>query len=233
MEGRNLLRGVALAAVTGLAMGCAGKAETVEQQVNYFPPVVENNIPATVTLVPTETPTFTPTVTPTPEPTHTPKPEPTRVPEKISVKQPVKEIQLTEGEKQLINEINRIRNQNGRVSLSVDSDYMNFARAKTYDMASKSYFSHRDALGRELYVDSIYAYCNNPLIGGNFAAENLGRTQDPNAINAVIKGWLNSSDHAYNLFDPLWNNIGVGISNSSDGFTYISFLGAKGGCIVK
>ena len=98
--------------------------------------------------------------------------------------------------------INDYRAQNGRPALSLSNGLNRMASWHAGDMASKSYFSHTDSLGRSF--GTRLSQCD---ASGGYAGENIAAGYQ--SAQAVFDGWRRSSGHNANMLNPNFRYIGI------------------------
>ena len=107
-----------------------------------------------------------------------------------------------EGERQIINLVNKERENIG-LEILVENETLNeAARLKAQDMIGHNYFAHTSPSGVDpwyWFEETEYQY--------KYAGENLA--MDFTSIGAVHKAWMKSSTHKENIISPKFKEIGV------------------------
>jgi hypothetical protein len=117
---------------------------------------------------------------------------------------------------------NEARLQNGVQGVGRNILLENAAQAKADDMAAKGYFAHFTDDGMTPWKFMDNAGYNYVYAGENLAVH-FSREQD------VIAAWLNSPTHRANLLNPVFKDIGIGISEGmyqgNKGFFVVQMFG--------
>ncbi len=125
-------------------------------------------------------------------------------------------------EREVIALTNADRTSNGVASLQPRDDLATIARARSYDMAERNYFSHA------MPPDGSYFESLLDLAGIAYsqAGENIARNNYPDNETArrAYTGFMNSGSHRANILDPAYREIGVGVWFRPDGMTYYTVL---------
>jgi uncharacterized protein YkwD len=118
-------------------------------------------------------------------------------------------------EREVINHTNREREAHGLKPLKISTKLTAAAQYHAHNMARKEHMAH--VLSGVLYPDLVsrlrfagYRYRS----GG----ENLALNYED--AKSVVAAWMNSPAHRFNLLDPSFTEIGVGIRWSPSGQTY-------------
>lgn len=109
---------------------------------------------------------------------------------------------------ELLNETNRIRQQNGKSQLVLDPKLSQAAANKAQDMLAKNYWAHiaPDGITPWVFIkNSGYEYL--------YAGENLARGF-PNSLD-VVNAWMASPSHRDNMLSSNYADIGFGIATGS------------------
>lgn len=109
----------------------------------------------------------------------------------------------------MISLVNQARAQSGLKALSQDSQLTNIAGLKSSDLAKNNYFSHNSPTYGSPF-DMMKKYGVSYL----YAGENLAMNQN---VQSAENALMNSPDHKANILNPSFTNIGVGVSQKSDG----------------
>lgn len=122
---------------------------------------------------------------------------------------------LAAAARQVVEQTNRFRGQNGQGELKVNAELTKAAQGFAEYMARTDKYSHT-ADGKEPWeraAEAGYTYC---IVLENIAYEfrtNAFSTQDLAA--GCMKGWKESPPHRKNILDPDIYDIGVGVAHSS------------------
>jgi uncharacterized protein YkwD len=121
--------------------------------------------------------------------------------------------------------INDYRRQNGAGNLSLHDQLGAAAEHHSQDMASKNYFSHKLANGdSEVKNIERHGYTHWIHVGENIAAGDETARQ-------VMDSWKNSPEHARNMRDKNFTEIGIGrayAKNSRYGWYWTTTFGSRG-----
>lgn len=109
----------------------------------------------------------------------------------------------------MVSLVNQARAQSGLKALSQDSQLTNIAGLKSADLANNNYFSHNSPTYGSPF-DMMKKYGVSYL----YAGENLAMNQN---VQSAENALMNSPDHKANILNPSFTNIGVGITQKSDG----------------
>ena len=127
-------------------------------------------------------------------------------------------------EEQVFSAINRIREENHLVPLSVAKDLADVARSHSADMATRDYFSHITPEGDTMRKRVVrFGITNWNLLAENIAM-NFGHT---NPAETAVKGWLNSEGHRHNIMDQDLTETGIGVAVDAKGRVYLTQLFAR------
>ena len=110
---------------------------------------------------------------------------------------------ITQIERQAMELVNRIREQNGLKPLTISEDLSVKARVKAQDMKKQGYFSHNSPT-----YGTPFQMIKNFGISFRSAGENIARGYS--TPQAVVNGWMNSSGHRANILNANYTHIGVG-----------------------
>lgn len=129
-------------------------------------------------------------------------------------------------EQDILDLINKERQQNGLSPLTWDKRSADVARAHSRDMGWNKFFNHRGLDGKMVNdrADAM-GLADWQMIGENIAM--VAGYSDP--IQHVVKGWMQSPGHRKNILDPNWKETGIGIFITSEGTYYFTqvFLSRK------
>jgi uncharacterized YkwD family protein len=113
---------------------------------------------------------------------------------------------------QVVDLTNQQRRQKGLPDLKIDSELTNMAQTKSYDMATKNYFSHTSPT-----YNSPFDMMQNMGIDYQAAAENIAKGQQ--SAEQVVNDWMNSPGHRQNILNPDFTHIGVGFTEEDGCWT--------------
>ncbi len=122
-------------------------------------------------------------------------------------------------ERQLFINTNSLRLASGLSSLTLDESLVNLSRARSQDMASKSYFAHTSPSG-----ETVFTMLDRFRIGYSIAGENIARNNYGQPAKVAFEGLVDSPTHLENMLDPRFTNIGIGVATGSDGLVYFTQL---------
>src|SRR5919107_3033349 len=118
---------------------------------------------------------------------------------------------LSQAESYEVQLLNKQRAALGLVPVRVDSRLTAIARARSYDMAKKDYFGHRQPDGKWAWdlmtAAGITWYGAGEILAWNHGSADLG----PSAENAAQQ-WRNSPGHYAVIKDANFNYVGVGVA---------------------
>lgn len=126
---------------------------------------------------------------------------------------PASEAGYTSDQWETLRRVNQERAKQGVAPLVMDEVLTNMAQFKAEDMATRSYFAHRDPEGRDVN-DWKGDFAYRPVVAENIAYSTEGVTDN---INNLIK----SPGHYANMVDPRYEVLGVGIA-AAGGKTYMT-----------
>ena len=143
------------------------------------------------------------------------------------------EISIADYAASLLCVVNETRRDWGRPSLSRQRNLKRAADWQADDMVEKDYFSHTSANGDTLAdrLDQAHFIPSSDRWG---AGENLAAGRGPaGSPEEIVSGWMNSRDHRFNLVDPGFSLVGIGVSrgwpgpgvSDNDAFTITMDLG--------
>jgi len=122
-------------------------------------------------------------------------------------------------ELELVRLMNESRGSAGLPAVAVNTAVAAVARARSVDMATKSYFSHTQPDGRK-----VFDLLNAAGIPWKAAGEVLAWNQWPSLGDSAIvarNSWLDSEPHRAVVLGTGYNAVGVGVAvNASTGKTY-------------
>jgi uncharacterized protein YkwD len=119
--------------------------------------------------------------------------------------------------------VNQQRRLHGVPELVWSEEIANAARAHSYNMITRRFFSHNDP---------VYGDLANRLrmAGINFGAcgENIFQAKGyEDAVLTAIHGWMRSRGHRRNILNPAFTHTGIGIAVSPDGAHYFTQIFAR------
>ena len=117
----------------------------------------------------------------------------------------------------LLCEVNRAREDAGRPALSLQRNLAAAAGWHSQDMVEKGYFAHSEPDGDTL-LDRLERARYIPRSDRWAAAENLAAgSASEGTPAAIVAGWMNSTEHRYNLLDPGFTGAGIGLARGWPG----------------
>lgn len=151
-------------------------------------------------------------------PPPTPMP-PTPVP--IATNPPDVPVQLNDMEDKLLEGINAQRTAAGLAPVALSGEVTALARARSSDMAARSYFAHTTPEGSNFLV-----MLGARGIGYTYAGEILQENnyQDENAVQDALTSFLDSPPHKEIMLDGRFEYVGVGYAKSPDGVHYFTAI---------
>jgi uncharacterized protein YkwD len=126
-------------------------------------------------------------------------------------------------EQQCLDEVNRVRRQNGLQRLTFYEELLPVAREYSRRMAEQRFFSHDDPEGRSVKERVEEADIKWRMVGENLAYSN-GYV---NPVAASLHGWMNSPGHRANILAPDFNLTAVGVWIREDGTVYFTEIFLK------
>jgi len=153
--------------------------------------------------VPEPEPEPDPEPEPEPEPEPTPDPEPEPEPEPEPSPDPGDVDELNAQEEQLLDLVNREREERGLSSLKVDQELTRLARKKSQCLIDNNYFAHESPT-----YGSPADMIRNAGISFRLASENLGRGGN---IEGIFHSFMGSTGHKNNIVNERYNYTGIGI----------------------
>ena len=116
-------------------------------------------------------------------------------------------------EKQVVDLVNKIRDDNGLSTLTINIELSQVAKIKSQDMIDKKYFDHNSPT-----YGSPFDMMKTFGISYIYAGENIAMGY-PTA-EEVVDGWMNSPSHKANILNPNFDEIGVGYVSADSQNTY-------------
>ncbi len=156
-----------------------------------------------------------PQQTPEPEPQPEPNPQQTPEPEPQPTPEPKPDTgsdtggtsngqhSLSAEEIQMVDYVNKARQDAGLQPLQIDSGLSNVAALKSRDMYDNNYFSHDSPT-----YGSPFDMMTKFGIKYSGAAENIAKNS---SVAAAHNAFMNSQGHRDNILNPIYTHIGVGI----------------------
>jgi uncharacterized protein YkwD len=127
-------------------------------------------------------------------------------------------------EEQVFTAINRFREENHLVPLSMAKDLAGVARLHSQDMATREYFNHISPDG----VTMRKRVLSFGITNWNRLAENIAMNYGhSNPADVAVKGWLNSEGHRHNILDQSLTETGIGVAMDAKGRIYLTQLFAR------
>lgn len=106
-------------------------------------------------------------------------------------------------EQKFVELINRYREENGLLPLSIDTNLQEAAEWMSRDMGENNYFGHTDSLGRDPFVRMCdFGYCYNTWKGENLAAGTF-------SAEVVFNLWKDSAGHNANMLNSNYRVMGI------------------------
>jgi len=117
-------------------------------------------------------------------------------------------------EESILDQVNRLRQEKGLGQLKINPKAQTAARNHSLDMARLGYFSHKDLRGN--LVDERLRQVK--LVDWKAIAENIAKCDAAsNPAQQAVSGWTKSPGHAKNMFNPQYNETGIGAVLDPDG----------------
>lgn len=107
---------------------------------------------------------------------------------------------VTQTDRQVLDELNRVRAAHGLAAFRIDPALQRAARAHSNDMLRRGYFSHGDFASRIRRFGA-----RGPIL-----AENLGWASGRGRVRTIVRMWLQSPPHRANVLRPGFRRIGIG-----------------------
>ena len=127
-------------------------------------------------------------------------------------------------EEQVFSAINRFREENHLVPLSMAKDLSGVARLHSQDMAMRDYFNHVSPDGTTMRKRVL----GSGITNWNRLAENIAMNYGhPDPADVAVKGWLNSNGHRHNILDQDLTETGIGVAVDVKGRIYLTQLFAR------
>ncbi len=120
---------------------------------------------------------------------------------------------ITSFEKEVVELVNKERQQRGYSSLQIDLNVTQVARKKSADMRDNGYFSHQSPT-----YGSPFDMLKKEQIRFTMAGENIAAGQ--RSPSQVVRDWMNSEGHRKNILNPDFTHIGVGYQEGGSYGTY-------------
>ncbi len=138
---------------------------------------------------------------------------------------------LPDLESRVLREVNRVRRERGRLSLTPDTALATIARTHSEAMLARGFFAHRDpdgrrggdraraagypfhAFGENIFRGRLADTVTEIRQGDRTTVSTLWHTPDTLA-RLVVEAWMESPGHRDNMLSTAFGNIGVGIAVS-------------------
>ena len=117
--------------------------------------------------------------------------------------------------------INNIRAQGGLPPLAADAALVRVARARSQDMAAKSYFSHTPPDGCNYVCIMDKNGVPHAWAGENIAWNTWDWSQ---TADVAVNMWHNSPPHMENIMDCHYTRFGTGVAMGSGGRIYYTMI---------
>lgn len=132
---------------------------------------------------------------------------------------PAQSPETSQMETQIVEQINAIRQQQGRETLRVNPKLAEVARRYSQQMAEQHFFSHTspkgDRVGERVHAAGIFYL----VVGENlFTSTNI-----PQPVSAAVQGWMDSPGHRENILRSEYRETGVGVWQQDNSY-YITQL---------
>jgi uncharacterized protein YkwD len=124
-------------------------------------------------------------------------------------------------ERSTLDEVNRVREENGSAPLRIDPGLQRIARDYAHELAERRDLSHVSKTpGKRTIDERVHSVGLSPRDYG----ENLALlTSSPQAVpRTVVRMWLNSHGHRRNMLDRTFTRTGLGIALGSDHVWYLT-----------
>jgi uncharacterized protein YkwD len=136
------------------------------------------------------------------------------------------DLTVSQAELAMVDALNANRVAAGLVPVRVDSRLMAIARARSTDMATKSYFSHTQPDGK-----NVFSILTAKGIKWYTAGEIIAKNNYPTLADSVDIAdyqWMHSAGHKAIIVSTSMNYVGVGLAISSGGVKYWTAVYIKG-----
>jgi len=114
----------------------------------------------------------------------------------------------------LLNETNRVRQQNGLSQLKFDPKLALAARHHAQEMAELNYFSHQSPTPASKTPAMRVARAGSAVVA---IGENLALVQPGNVAKSSLEGWMESPAHRQNVLNPSYTHVGFGTATNKHG----------------
>jgi uncharacterized protein YkwD len=117
-------------------------------------------------------------------------------------------VELPGAERELLELHNEVRAEHGATKLCYQQDLAQAARRHSEDMLARDYFAHESPNGRKPADRMLAAgygqagYTSWRVAENLYKVEGAGAEPDLEAIEGVVKGWMESPGHRENLLNP-------------------------------
>jgi uncharacterized protein YkwD len=138
-------------------------------------------------------------------------------------------MELSDDEREFIMLINAGRRERGLAALTPDIQLVQMARAHSYDMCVRNYFSHTAPQMRlhspmDRYLSDLHAE-GLPTPDHLTVGENIyycSGSQDGDDVAFAHHELMNSPDHRDNILNPAYDHIGVGVYRDAKGQLWVT-----------
>ena len=132
---------------------------------------------------------------------------------------PISKVQARAMEREVVRLVNRERESRGLAPVRRTASVSRVARQKADDMCAHNYFSHTSPT-----YGSPFDMMKKFGISYRSAGENIAKGY--RTVDAVMKGWMNSSGHRANILSSSYTQLGVGycIDSAGNGYWVQMFL---------
>jgi uncharacterized protein YkwD len=123
------------------------------------------------------------------------------------------------------------RRAHGLRSLRWDPDLSRAAAKHARDMVRRHYFEHQSPSHRN-HMDRIAAGGYKPTAGCWSAGENLYFSRSTSTPRQLLRAWMNSAAHRWNILRGGWHDFGLGVVTTSPygepaGLTVVALFGTR------
>jgi uncharacterized protein YkwD len=130
-------------------------------------------------------------------------------------------VNIAELQRSTLDEVNRVRVQNGSPPLTIDPALQQIAQEYARELAKRRDLSHVSKTpGKRTIRERVHSVGLDPRDYG----ENLALlTSTPQTMpRTVVRMWLNSDGHRRNMLDRTFTRTGVGVALGSDNVWYLT-----------
>jgi uncharacterized protein YkwD len=128
-------------------------------------------------------------------------------------------VSLNAEEAAVLAETNKVREAHGLGALRPDAELVSVARARSRDMAKRSYFGHVTPEGR-----SVFTVMRDYKMVFGAAGENIAKKRAPAAVAPaqIVGDWAKTPAQRANLLQESFGRVGIGAVRTSDGQVYVT-----------